>query len=90
MAQRCQHKKYPEFLAINMLRERFRLRIINLNYLLKRRRDAKNKTTWEAFEQRVGLKRTGGDKDGQRSTRNAPTNILVQHMSSTASSSKKI
>ena len=33
MAQRCQHKKYPEFLAINMLRERFRLRIINLNRL---------------------------------------------------------
>ena len=33
MAQRCQHKKYPEFLAINMLRERFRLRIINLNCL---------------------------------------------------------
>ena len=52
---------------------------------MKRRRDAKTKTTWEDFEQRVGLKRTGGDKDGKRSTRNAPSDILVQRMSSTAS-----
>ena len=52
---------------------------------MKRRRDAKNKTTWEDFEQRMGLNRTGGDKDGKRSTRNAPSDILVQRMSSTAS-----
>ena len=52
---------------------------------MKRRKDAKNKTTWEDFEQRMGLKRTGGDKDGKRSTRNAPSDILVQRMSSTAS-----
>ena len=82
-----------------MLRERLRLRIIHLNRLcdilrfvdlnrcliMKRRRDAKNKTTWEDFEQRVGLKRTGGDKNGKRSTKNAPSDILVQRMSSTAS-----
>ena len=49
--------------------------------MMKRRRDAKIKTTWEDFEQRVGLKRTGGDKDGKRSTRNAPSDILVQRMS---------
>ena len=42
-------------------------------------------TTCEGFEQRVGLKRIGGEKDGKISTRNAPSDILVQRMSSTAS-----
>ena len=51
---------------------------------MKRRRDAKNKTTWEDFEQRVGLKRTGGEKTGKQSG-NTPSDILVQRMSSTAS-----
>jgi hypothetical protein len=52
---------------------------------MKRRRNANNKTTWEDFEQRVGLKRTGGDKNGKRSTGNTPSDILVQRMSSKAS-----
>ena len=52
---------------------------------MKRRRNANNKTTWEDFEQRVGLKRTGGDKNGKRSTGNTPSDILIQRMSSTAS-----
>jgi hypothetical protein len=52
---------------------------------MKRRRGAKTKTTWEDFEQRVGLKRTRGEKDGKRSTGTVPSDILVQRMSSTAS-----
>ena len=44
---------------------------------MKRRRDAKHKMTWEDFEQRVALERTGENKDGKRSTRNAPTEIFL-------------
>ena len=51
---------------------------------MQRPRDAKNKTTWEDFEQRVGLKRTGGEKSAKHSG-NTTSDILVQRMSSTAS-----
>ena len=57
--------------------------------MMKRQRDAKIKTTWEDFEQRVGLKRTWGDKDGKRSTRNSPSDILVQRMSTASGRLKK-
>lgn len=53
---------------------------------MKRRRENKNnKTAWEDFEQRVGLKRVGGENAGKRSMGKCPSDILVQRMSSTAS-----
>ena len=51
---------------------------------MKRRRE-RNKETWEDFEKRVGLKRTGGQNRTEKSNAKVPNDILVQRMSSAAS-----
>ena len=54
-------------------------------YFIENMRRREGKTTWEDFEKRVGLKRTGGGKDEKRQMGNCPSDILVQRMSSTPS-----